>query len=213
MKLTKYVHSCILYESVGLRVLLDPGSFARKSHLLPVKKLESLDYIVLTHEHGDHYDESLLRSLAERQPHAVIVTNDDLAEKIKQLNLPNPIQVGSDEIVTVFEAAHEPLPLGMPNVRNIGVHIGDKFTHPGDSFAFSHTREVLALPMTGPWGSLKDALGKVVKLKPKIVIPVHDWEWHKAAREVRYAMSKKLLEPHNIDFIEPENATPLSFKL
>src|SRR5581483_8448350 len=176
MRLTKFVHSCLLIEADNKNVLIDPGKFTYDSRLLNISRLPRLDYIVITHEHTDHYNEPLLRVLAQNFPHATIITNNDLITKLRKLKLPNQVEGGSDETLTVFEAAHEVLPLKLPNVMNIGIHIGDDITCPGDSFAFKHTRKVLALPLTGPWGSLKDALNFVVKLKPKVVIPVHDWE-------------------------------------
>ncbi|MEX1058975.1 MAG: hypothetical protein WEC17_00860, partial [Candidatus Saccharimonadales bacterium] len=131
-----------------------------------------------------------------------------LADKIKALELPNPLHAGSEENLIVFEAPHEPLPLNTPIVPNIGVHISDKLTHTGDSYSFENTREVLALPLTGPFASYKQALDVIVRLKPKVVLPLHDWEWHKAARENRYSRAKELLKKHGIEFIELENAQP-----
>lgn len=209
IKVTKFVHSCLLVETSETKVLIDPGKFSYESRLLHIGSLGNLDSIVITHEHPDHYDEAFLRTLSKTFPHAPIVTNDDLAEKIAKLRFPNTIQVGSDDNIVIFDAKHEPLPLGMPEVMNVGVHIADKLTHPGDSYDFSHTREVLALPVTGPFASFKQALDVVVKLKPKAVLPMHDWEWHKQAREGRYQMAKRLLKPHGIEFIELENAQPV----
>jgi L-ascorbate metabolism protein UlaG (beta-lactamase superfamily) len=205
MKITKYVHSCILVETSKSVVLFDPGGYSRDSHLLNVKKINSLDYIVITHEHPDHYNPEFLQTISGKFPHIPIITNNDLVEVIRELKLPNSVQSGSDDDLTVFEAAHEPLPMNAPNVLNIGVHIDDKFTNPGDSYDLQSTREVLALPITGPFASYKDALDAIVRLKPKIVLPIHDWEWHKSARLVRYDRAKKLLTPLGIEFIELEN--------
>jgi len=48
--------------------------------------------------------------------------------------------------------------------------------HPGDSLAFSLNQpiEVLALPITAPWLTIKDAVETAIKIKPKVVIPIHD---------------------------------------
>ncbi|HLG90919.1 MAG TPA: MBL fold metallo-hydrolase [Candidatus Saccharimonadales bacterium] len=208
MKVTKFVHSCLLVETPQINVLIDPGNFTWASHLLQVDKLPALDFIVITHEHPDHYDERGLIKLSNRFPHSTVITNDQLADKIKALKLPNPLHAGSEENLIVFEAPHEPLPLNTPVVPNIGVHISDKLTHTGDSYSFENTREVLALPLTGPFASYKQALDVIVKLKPKVVLPLHDWEWHKAARENRYSRAKELLNKHSIEFIELENAQP-----
>jgi len=209
MIITKFVHSCLLVELPDFNLLVDPGNFTYDSHLLNVGKLPRLDYIIITHAHPDHYHEALLKQLSGHAPHAVIVSNNDLVKELKKLGLPNEISAGSEDKLTVFEAKHEPLPLNMPNVLNVGVHIDNQLTHPGDSFDFKRSSEILALPLTGPWGSLKDSLQAAVKLKPKTVIPVHDWEWHKAAREARYDLCQKLLEPKRIKFLPLENAQPV----
>lgn len=209
MRVTKFVHSCLLIEVPGINVLIDPGSFTWSSRLLVVDKLPPLDNIVFTHEHADHYDAHGLRKLSRRFPHATIITNDVLAGKITTLKLPNPVHAGSDDNLKVFEAEHEPLPLDMPNVVNVGVHVADKLTHTGDSFELEHTREILALPITAPFGSFKQALDVIVKLKPKKVLPLHDWEWHKAAREGRYQWAKGLLEKHGVEFVELPNGEPV----
>jgi len=209
MKITKYVHSCLLVETPKQTILIDPGGYSWDSHLLPPARLDKLDYIVITHEHPDHFSEPFLRELSAKFPYAEIITNENLAKRIAAAKLPNHIVTGSQPDIEVFAVAHEPLPLDLPVPLNIGVHIEGLLTHPGDAFAISSSRDILALPVTAPWGSLKQALDAVVKIKPKTVIPVHDWHWHKAARASMYAMSKQLLAPHGIEFIELENAVPV----
>lgn len=209
MRVTKFVHSCLLVETSKIKALIDPGKFTADSHLLNLKKIDELDYIIISHEHLDHYNVPLLKSLSGRFPHATIITNKDLFKDIEKLGLPNQILAGSDDRVNVFEAKHEPLPMDVSNVMNIGVHLDDEFTYPGDSYDFEHSRQILAIPMTGPFASFKQALDSILKIKPKVVLPLHDWEWHKEARNSRYAFAKEQLEPHGIDFIKLENAEPL----
>jgi L-ascorbate metabolism protein UlaG (beta-lactamase superfamily) len=45
--------------------------------------------------------------------------------------------------------------------------------------------EVLAVPIFGPWkkGTITDAIDLVIKLKPKYVIPIHDWHYKDEVRE------------------------------
>jgi len=210
VKITKFVHSCLLIETDSKNILIDPGRYSWDSHLLSPTHLPDLSHIVITHEHGDHYHEPALRTLSQRFPHAQIVTNNDLAKKIVDLKLPNPISSGSEDNISVFEAPHAPLPLKTPAPLNIGVHIGDKLTHSGDALDFPKAREILALPLTGPFAGMTQSLEKVVKLKPKILLPVHDWHWHQQARESMYDMAKKLLAKHKIEFIELENASPVN---
>lgn len=209
MKVTKYVHSCLLVETPEANVLIDPGVYTYRSHLLAVNKLERLDYIVVTHEHPDHFYPPMLQLLSNQFPNTPIVTNNELAEDIGQLSLSNPIITGSEENLQVFEIAHAPLTFRKPAPLNIGVHVAGVFTHPGDGLKLSHSRDVLALAVGAPWGSLKQALENAAKINPKAVIPVHDWPWHNQARREMYTMAKELLAARGIAFIEPENGVSI----
>jgi L-ascorbate metabolism protein UlaG (beta-lactamase superfamily) len=208
VRVTKFVHSCLLVETTEITVLIDPGSFTWASRLLTVEKLPPLDAIAFTHEHADHYDGHGLMKLSKRFARATIITNSKLADKINELKLPNPLHAGSDDNLKVFEAPHEPLPLDLPDVMNVGLHVAGKLTHTGDSYQLEHTRDILALPVTAPFANFKEALDTIVRLKPKKVLPLHDWEWHKAARESRYHWAKALLQKHGIEFVELENGEP-----
>lgn len=209
MRLTKFVHSCLLVESGGKTILIDPGKYSWDSHLLSLGKIDDLDFVVITHEHPDHFHLPFLQAITQRFPHATIITNSDMAKTISRAGVSNPVTSGSEDGIIVFEAKHEPLPLDLPAPLNIGVHIDDLLTHPGDALRISHTRRVLALPMTAPWGSLKQSLEEVVKIKPRVVVPLHDWHWHKEARQEQYKMAAKLLLTHGIKFIPLENAVPV----
>jgi hypothetical protein len=123
--------------------------------------------------------------------------------------MPNRIHTGSQPDIEVFVVAHEPLAFAQPVPPHIGLHLEGHLTHPGDAINITSTREVLALPVTAPWGSFKEALEIAANLKPKAVIPIHDWPWHKLARQTMYSMGKELLAPYGIEFIELENGNPV----
>ncbi|MBA3757342.1 MBL fold metallo-hydrolase [Candidatus Saccharibacteria bacterium] len=209
MRITKFVHSCLLIETATKTVLIDPGKYSWDSHLLTIGKIERLDYIVITHEHSDHYHLPFLQALINHFPHSTIVTNSDLAKKISSEEVRNKIISGSEAGMQVFEADHEPLPMGIRVPLNMGVHIDEQFTHPGDAVHLSHTRNILALPVSAPWISLKQSLEAVLVLKPSKVIPIHDWHWHKQAREEQYALAEQWLLPHGIKFVALQNAVPV----
>jgi L-ascorbate metabolism protein UlaG (beta-lactamase superfamily) len=165
---------------------------------------------VVTHEHADHYHEPFLRAVAQKFPYTPIVTNNDLADEIKKLEIKNPIMTGSDDNIQVFEAAHEPPSWGLQAPSNIGVHIAGQFTHPGDALHIQHSRDILALPITAPFASIKEALEAAIAIKPKVIIPIHDWPWHKQAKGEYYAKAKKYLQTQGVEFIELENAVPVA---
>lgn len=205
MKVTKLVHSCLLVETGDINVLVDPGIYAAVGKQLSSLQIEKLDFIVVTHDHQDHFYLPALKQLSDRYPHAKIITNTELAAKIKSAALPNEISISSQDGIEVFEASHEPIAFDRPVPRNIGIHISGKLTHPGDSLHFDKTCPVLALPVTAPWSSLKQSLERVVEIKPKKIIPVHDWYWHKEARREQYAMTAKLIQTSGIEVISLEN--------
>src|SRR3989344_8469945 len=72
MKLHKFLHSCILIESGAERLLIDPGEFSFVEGLLSPEDLPPIDIVLLTHEHGDHYNPDILRTISLRKkPHIV----------------------------------------------------------------------------------------------------------------------------------------------
>ncbi len=70
MKITKFVHSCLLVEAEGKVILVDPGDFSWGSGTFDIVKLNQLDKIVITHEHSDHFCEPFVKALAEKFPAA-----------------------------------------------------------------------------------------------------------------------------------------------
>ena len=69
MKITKFVHACLLVEMPGpvnRTVLFDPGVFSEE--VLDADKLEHLDDIIITHVHSDHVSVPLLKILLAKFP-------------------------------------------------------------------------------------------------------------------------------------------------
>ena len=54
MKITKFLHSCLLVENQGTTILTDPGFYTYRENILPLDKITRIDYIAITHEHEDH---------------------------------------------------------------------------------------------------------------------------------------------------------------
>jgi len=207
MKITKFVHSCLLVEMpapVNRTALFDPGSFST----LDVDDLEYLDDIFITHSHGDHLDVDLVKKLAAKFPDVRITTTPEIVQLLQE----EGVEAGSDapEGVSFFDSPHEVIrpffPVDPP--QEIGVHYLDKLSHPGDSHSFTETMPVLALPVQAPWGSVVNATQLGLKLKPKYIIPIHDWHWSDAARESTYATLEKDFAEQGITFIKAINGEP-----
>lgn len=202
MKITKYVHSCLLVEEAGKVILIDPGNYTFEEKALDIDKLEKLDFILITHEHQDHVYLPFLKIILERFPNAEIITNSAVAQILEKENI--KCGIAGNEFLRLYSAPHE-LVLGKKSFDNTVFEIFGKLTHPGDSLQFNKTCEILALPIQAPWGSMVASVEKAALLKPKIVIPIHDWHWKDSARARMYDAAKNYLAGHGIELrsLEP----------
>lgn len=201
MRITKFVHSCVLIETGNKAALFDPGNFSQDSGLIDVASLPNLDYLVITHEHPDHFHLPLVTQICERFPDLTIVTTESVAAQLKDA-VKVKVITESDTVCEIFISTHENVAIGH-TPDNIGVHFAGIFTHPGDSHSFSESKDILAMPMTAPWGSVTVAVKRIRELKPKQVVPIHDWHWRPEALAGMYDFIKQPLHEDGIDFIIP----------
>lgn len=197
MKITKLGHSCLLVEMPKRTALFDPGAWSDVN----AESLEYLDDIIITHEHADHMDEKLMQKLVDKFPQVRVKTPATLVPKIQNVST----ETDAVEGIKIFQAPHEGHPPFLSPPENIGVHYLDKLTHPGDSHSFTESKAILALPVTAPWGSTDRAVQLALELKPKYIVPIHDWHWHDQAREWAYKKLAELFDEQGIGFIQPEN--------
>ena len=205
MKITKLVHSCLLVEMpdpVNRTVLFDPGEMST----VDVDSLQYLDDIVITHVHGDHLDMELMKKLVAKFPDVRILTTNEAAEQLKAEGI--TASTTPQEGMELFDSPHESVEPLFPSPEEIGVHYLGKLSHPGDSHSFTETKEILALPVSAPWGSSIRAINLAIQLKPKYVIPIHDWHWRDEARESMYDRIAGALEKEGITFIKAKNGEP-----
>lgn len=203
MKITKLIHSCLLVEMpapVNRTALFDPGVFSAEA--VNVDSLEFLDNIIITHGHFDHMHIPLIKELVAKFPEVRITAPPDAAEQLAAEGVKAQSEISPG--VEFFDSPHENLsPMG-ETPQQLGIHYLDLLTHPGDSHGFNQTKQILALPVTAPWGSMTRAAALAVELKPKYVIPIHDWHWNDQAREMAYDQLSNFLALHGIEFIKPK---------
>lgn len=209
MKITKFVHSCLLVETDGRTALFDPGAMSAPA--FDLGRLERLDDIFITHIHPDHLDENFIKSLVEKFPEVRITSTPEVVDKLAAMDITASNQ--PPEGVTFFESSHEKLePVG-PTPDETGFHYLDLLTDPGDSHSFKETKAVLALPITGPWGSSIKAVSVGLELKPQYIIPIHDWHWSDEARTMMYNNYEKIFAAQGIKFFKPVTGQPIEIDL
>ncbi len=208
MKITKYSHSCLLIETPDRVSIFDPGVYSWLSGTFNIDTLARLDDIIITHDHGDHLNLPFVKSLLLKFPEATITTTEATAEVLRLEGITQAVTEGNDSI-ELFVADHESMqPLMATMTSNTGVHYLGQLTHPGDSHHFLQTKDILALPIIAPWGSMTAAVQLATSLKPKHIIPIHDAPFNDASRASTYDMLANYFETIGIDFIKPENGVP-----
>jgi L-ascorbate metabolism protein UlaG (beta-lactamase superfamily) len=194
--LTKLVHACLLVETGGLRVLIDPGTFSWQDERLDPSMVEGVDRVLITHEHADHISVEFLRAALERSNDAVVETTPALKEQLAGHGIA-AVTDGTPQ----FAAPHERIPMG-PGPQNVGFHVGGVVSHPGDSHSFVETMPILAMPFVAPWGSLTGGTDRARLTKPRYVIPIHDWFLSEGGRTVMYRLARTALAEDGIELVE-----------
>ena len=202
MEVTKYIHSCLLVDEGGKRFLFDPGNYTADANVLDVESLDSLDYLLITHDHADHMYIPLIRRILAKFPNLLIITNTSAKAILEKDGITASTE--PTDLIKIEVVPHERVFGGEPP-PNIMFKIGD-FTDPGDSHHFSSSTKVLALPVQAPWGSLTQAVELAVSLKPEVILPIHDWHWNEVAREAFYKRLEAYFATQRIKFISLKTA-------
>ncbi len=200
MKINKLGHCCLLIETKGKRILTDPGSYTVESH----SNLENIDYVLFTHEHQDHYHVESLKLILSKNPQAAVYANSSVSELLEKENIPHA-KVSHNETISLGEVAvigigekHAQMHSSIPLSSNLGFFIDGRLWYPGDNFTDpKRPIEILALPVSGPWMKISDAIDYALELKPKIAFPVHDGTRFGSA----HALPSKILPENGIDFV------------
>lgn len=197
MKITKYLHSCLLIQEQDSAILFDPGEYTYSEKVLDIQNIPILDYILITHEHADHMSIPFLHELINQFPNVEIISNSSVVTLLKAENINASTKI--PDFIQTETVPHEDVVLSVPP-ENIQFTLFNMLTNPGDSHHVRNTSSILALPIQAPWGSFATAIKLAEELGPKTVIPIHDWHWKDEVRRGLYKRAKDYLKDSNIDF-------------
>jgi L-ascorbate metabolism protein UlaG (beta-lactamase superfamily) len=193
--ITKLVHACLLIEVDATRILADPGSFTWQDDRFDLRLVEGVDRILITHEHPDHVSGDLVRGALERSNYAEVETTASLQAILSEQGI-DAVTEGTPQ----FAAPHERIPTG-PGPANVGFHVSGAVSHPGDSHSFAETMPILAMPFAAPWGSVTAGADRTRLVRPRYVIPIHDWFVSEPGRDFLYRIARMALEPDGIELV------------
>ncbi|MFA6094630.1 MAG: MBL fold metallo-hydrolase [Candidatus Paceibacterota bacterium] len=213
MKITKFGHCCLLVEVRGVRILTDPGSFSVGQDVVG-----KVNLVLITHEHQDHIHIDSLKNILSNNPQATIITNTAVGKLLEKENIAFVLledgQKYNYEKLSIEGVGkdHAFMFQGIPVVQNTGFLIGGDLFYPGDAFPkISQKFSVLALPVSGPWMKLSEALEYAEMVKPKICFPVHDALLSQVGMNVTCRISKMVLEKSGIEFREIKIGEEMEF--
>jgi L-ascorbate metabolism protein UlaG (beta-lactamase superfamily) len=212
MKITKFGHACLLVEEGEARILIDPGSYSG------TVTAENLTAVLITHNHQDHLDIDLLKSILSKNAAVQVITVAEAGQNLDEAGIAfSAIEDGAELIVAdvsvrSFGKQHSYIYGETPKCQNTGFMIANRFYYPGDSFHIPNAPvEILALPVAGPWMKLAECIDYAKAVKPKIIIPVHDG----FIREDRGASLRRFplmfLEPEGIELRDMHDGSVETF--
>ena len=180
MKISKHIHSCLLFEDEGETLLFDPGLFTFLEGRVRPDRFAGVSTIVITHEHPDHLNVSALKEILAHG-RARVIANRGVAAVLR----PEGIEVTLHEKGTLqagpftleaLETAHQPILA--PGPPHTSYRINGRVLNPGDSFdtALLAWRgvETLILPVMAPFLTEVEAVSFARRMEPRQVLPVHD---------------------------------------
>lgn len=185
MQITHLGHACLLVEVGAQRILIDPGSFSS------FEDVTGLTAVVVTHQHADHLDPERAPALLAANPGARVLMEAETAaaadpgyaDRVEVLSPGGAVELGSGEgavTLTGVGERHADNHPYVPRVGNTGVVVRAEgepvLYHPGDALDGEPGEvDLLAVPVSAPWGKVAEAIAFVRRLAPaRGIIPVHD---------------------------------------
>lgn len=177
MHITHLGHSCLLVETGGRRLLIDPGAFSADWH-----DLRDLDAVIITHQHPDHVDPEHVPALLAANPDAGVYVEPSVVELLGERAVPTVADqsIELDGVrITPVGGQHAIIHNDIPRVGNLGLLIKadsePTLFHPGDAIAYLPIDvDVLAVPLAAPWCAFKETVEFVRGVRPASAIPIHD---------------------------------------
>lgn len=200
MILTKYLHACFTVEKDGELLVVDPGSFS--TDFIPPSGVVA---VVVTHEHGDHFDHSQLEAIIDKNPDAVIIGNDSITYKInvfetRTVSAGDHIEIGPFEL-DFTGGDHALIHETIPRATNLGVIINELLYYPGDSFVLPGAPiDTLAITAGAPWMKMAEAMDFMVAVKPRLAFPTHDSLLSESGKAIADKMLGDIAKGNTIEY-------------
>ena len=216
MRITHLGHACLLVETGGQRILLDPGAFSSR-----IADVTGLDLILVTHQHADHVDLQRLPALLEINPQARLYAEPQAAAVMEEAGIGAEHTVAGQALtfgrvqVTPVGELHALINEALPRVGNLGVVLRAEgepsLFHPGDAYDCEPGQiDILALPLNAPWTASRDTIAFARRISPRACVPIHDALLSAIGRQL-YLSQVKSLGPEGMELRDLSDGAPCDF--
>jgi L-ascorbate metabolism protein UlaG (beta-lactamase superfamily) len=172
MRLVKYRHSCVRFETGDRALVIDPGVFSG------TEPLQGADAVLITHLHADHLNEEALRDLRTKRPDLHIYGPPSLSDTLGDMPF-TAVRSGDvipalETVIRVYGEQHAPIHPSLPATENVGYYLDGLF-HPGDAFTVPDAPvHTLLAPVAAAWLKASEVADYVKAVTPRTVHPIHD---------------------------------------
>ncbi len=216
MRITHLGHACLLVETGGKRILVDPGAFAGG-----FDEVTGLDVILVTHQHPDHLDLQRLPALLAINPQARLYAEPQAAAVMEAAGIAAEYTVAGQALtfgavqVTPVGELHALINEALPRIGNLGVVLraaGEpSLFHPGDAYDGEPGHiDILALPLNAPWAASRDTIAFAWRLAPQFCVPIHDALLSTIGRRL-YLSQVESLGPQDMELRDLSDGVPGDF--
>lgn len=207
MKISKYLHSCLVFELDGYKLLFDPGKFSFAEGDVKPEMFSDVDAIVITHIHPDHLDADNLKKIMKLSG-AQVYTNAQVGEALQKQDVAHTLwqddtyQLGPFKLQAIT-VKHEVI-MDNPLPQMTGFVINNVVLHPVDSMEDELLRykgiELLLMVTMAPFANEIMISTFADKLQPKQILPVHDGHAKEFFIQQRYEAYTKHFDKQGIKF-------------
>lgn len=211
MKITKFPQSCLLTETNGKKILVDPGNLKYKEEYFNI--WNNVDIILITHKHPDHCNTEVLEKLDKD---ITIYSTKEVSKANASLNI-NIVKendvIELDNIkIEVVHAIHgyQPLLKGAKEIHeNVGYIIDDgksRLYTTSDTICFrnDYKADILCIPVTGHGLTMSafEASLYAKEIGAVLTIPIH---MDNPAFPPNFDYIREMFEKYEVDYEILEN--------
>lgn len=185
MKVTKFEHACLMLDNGVSRLLIDPGAFTH----LP-ENLAGISAVVITEEHTDHFNLANIHKVLVQNPEVKIYSTKSVCNQLNNAKITCREVEGEDQVqaggfTLTFKEGDHAVIYGASPCRVITLRVDEFLYYPSDSFITTGKGvQVLALPTSGPWHKLSEAVEFANKINSKQILVTHNGLYNETGNNV-----------------------------